>query len=283
MSAHDKCSVGTHTAQCTGLMTEITSDKLAASFISYADEFTIRTKHADANATYHKTVAALREICLAIDEAKSHNPREWRTTWEQTTLHHQEDLVVLGTEATERRSVMVVGESDATMSMEEKKLNEAILLAELWTLTPDVETKSPDPNETKKTCDEPAGLFVKQCEECRCEPWKKSGTEMMKYFVCAWRICATCNQAGGREESAAAPAIETQPSIEVDDDDESSQMDAEMKEEVDKTELLGLIDMTRGRTPKTMTFNGWTRANLPTALGGLGLGSGEPDVPDLED
>ena len=60
------------------------------------------------------------------------------------------------------------------------------------------------------------------------------------------------------------------------DDDERSKMDAEMEEEVDKTELLGLRDMTKGRTPKTMTFNGWTRA-------GLGLGSGEPDVPNLEE
>ena len=53
------------------MMIEINRDKPAAVFISYADPFIISTKHADANATWEKTVAALRKIGVKIDVAKS--------------------------------------------------------------------------------------------------------------------------------------------------------------------------------------------------------------------
>ena len=87
----------------------------------------ISTKQADANAAWEKTVTAPKEFGLKTDEAKSHCSREWRTEWEHETLQHKENLVVLGTVATERNPKMV-DESDTTMA--EERLNEAIQLAE---------------------------------------------------------------------------------------------------------------------------------------------------------
>ena len=51
-------------------------DKPAAGLISYADDFMTRTKQVDANATLDKRVAALKEIGLETDAAKSHYSRE---------------------------------------------------------------------------------------------------------------------------------------------------------------------------------------------------------------
>ena len=69
----------------------------------------------------------LREIGLKTDEAKSSNSREWKTEWEHETFQHKENLVVLGTQATERNSMTV---DDSDMSLAKGRLNKAILLAE---------------------------------------------------------------------------------------------------------------------------------------------------------
>ena len=106
----------------TALMTEINRDKLAAGFISCADDFVISTQQAHATATWDETVAALKEIGLKTDEAKSHDSREWRTEWARETLHHRENSVVLGTEGggVERdggcRQRHVIGERKAERS-----------------------------------------------------------------------------------------------------------------------------------------------------------------------
>ena len=64
----------------TGLMTD--QQRKADSVVqSYADVFVTSTKQSDANATWNKTVAALKKTGLKTDEAKSNCSREWRTDW----------------------------------------------------------------------------------------------------------------------------------------------------------------------------------------------------------
>ena len=96
---------------------------------------------------------------------------------------------------------MMVGDSDTTVA----KLNEAILLAERWK---GVENKSLDPNETKMICDKlldnPVLDFglVKQCEECRLEPKKKRGYEMMKCSVSVENLCdLECRDSRNRNQT----------------------------------------------------------------------------------
>ena len=84
----------------------------------------ISTNQADANASWEKTFAALKEIGPETDEAKSHDSREWRT--EHETFQHKENLVVLEIEATDRNSMM--DDSDTTTA--KRRMNEAILLVE---------------------------------------------------------------------------------------------------------------------------------------------------------
>ena len=60
-----------------------------AGFISDVDDFMVSVKQADANETWENTVAALKQIGLNTDEAKSRYSREWRTEWEHETLQHK--------------------------------------------------------------------------------------------------------------------------------------------------------------------------------------------------
>ena len=46
----------------------------------------ISTKQEDADATWDKTVEALKEIGLKTNEAKADYAKEWRTGWEPETL-----------------------------------------------------------------------------------------------------------------------------------------------------------------------------------------------------
>ena len=62
-----------------------------------------------------KTVAALEEIGLKTDEAKSHCSGEWRTERGHETLQHKGNLVVLETESTELDDG---DERDTTMAKE---------------------------------------------------------------------------------------------------------------------------------------------------------------------
>ena len=96
---------------------EIHRGKLAAGFISCADDSMITTKQTNANATWHKTVAALKETGLKTDEAKSYCSREWTTEWGDETLKHKGNLVVLETDSTKWTSTMV-DERDTTMAKE---------------------------------------------------------------------------------------------------------------------------------------------------------------------
>ena len=103
------------------LWSRMAGDKLGAGITSLVDDFVIITKQVDANATWDKTAVALKETGPKSDEAKSHYSREWRTEWALETLQHTENLVVLGTGATERNSMMV---DDSDTSMAKKRQND---------------------------------------------------------------------------------------------------------------------------------------------------------------
>ena len=94
--------------------------------IANADDFIVCSDEDDADRIWDETTSALGVIGLEIDQNKSCYTRKGETRWRHKTLKFNKEIVVLGTEATEKNST-VADEFDSTLA--QKRLDDATELA----------------------------------------------------------------------------------------------------------------------------------------------------------
>ena len=96
-----------------------------------------------------------------------------------------------------------------------------------------------------------------KCE--RCKNVRKRGTEMVKCRVCAWRMCATCNDLETRVEIAPPLPEITHPDHaghdnEMPDQNESVEDDEMLHDDASLHILESLRDLVKNNMPNTITF-----------------------------
>ena len=101
-------------------------EKPTMGVIAYADDFIVCSDEDDADGIWEETTRALGDIGLEIDQNKSCYTRKGETRWKHKTLKFNKEIVVLGTEATEKNST-VADEFDPTLA--QKRLDDATELA----------------------------------------------------------------------------------------------------------------------------------------------------------
>ena len=99
----------------TDLLDEVNIDRPMAGYISYADDFILSAEEDEADEVWRKTVEALSEIGLPIEQTKSKCTRRQRNENEHENLTFKEHMVISCTEGTERNSTRV-DEEDTTLA-----------------------------------------------------------------------------------------------------------------------------------------------------------------------
>ena len=96
-----------------------------------------------------------------------------------------------------------------------------------------------------------------KCE--RCKNVRKRGSEMVKCRVCAWRICATCNNLETRGEIAPPPPEITHPDHadhdnEMPDQNDTAEDDEMLHDDASLHILESLRELAKKNMPNTITF-----------------------------
>ena len=95
--------------------------------IAYADDFIVSSEESEADKVWDETTKALGEIGLEIDQNKSCYTRKGETRWRHKTLKFKKEIVVLGTETTEKNAAAA---DEMNPSLAQKRLDDAAELAE---------------------------------------------------------------------------------------------------------------------------------------------------------
>ena len=90
-------------------------EKPAMGVVAYADDFIVCSEEEDADRVWDETTRALGDIGLEIDQSKSCYTRKGKTSWIHKTLKFKNEIVVLGTETTEKNST-IADEMDPTLA-----------------------------------------------------------------------------------------------------------------------------------------------------------------------
>ena len=96
------------------------------SVIAYADDFIVSSEEGEGDRVWDETTKALDEIGLEIDQNKSCYTRKGETGWRHKTLKFKKEIVVLGTETTEKNAA-AADEMNPTLA--QKRLDDAAELA----------------------------------------------------------------------------------------------------------------------------------------------------------